>query len=139
MTNEITIKHTAVMLVDDNDIDNFIHEKVVKNAKFTKNVYKHTSAISALEFLKNIEMLQSESITALIPAYIFLDINMPISDGYYFLEEFEKFSEKIKSKIKIVMLTSSLNPDDFEKSNSYKQVVNYLSKPLSAEALVNMN
>ncbi len=132
-------KHKVVMLVDDNKIDNFVNEKVVINSKFTENVFVHTNAQSALEFLKNLETLRSDSAPSILPSYIFLDINMPISDGYYFLEEFNRLSDAITSKIKIVMLTSSLNPDDERKSISYKSVVSYLSKPLTADSLINMN
>lgn len=133
-----TSKHKVVMLVDDNTIDNFINQKVVINSKFTKEVYVHTNAQSALEFLRNIENLKEEE-RLILPSYIFLDIDMPVADGYYFLEEFHKLSEKTVSEIKIVMLTSSLNPNDEKKSNAYGNVVNYLSKPLTAESLMNMN
>ena len=132
-------KHKVVMLIDDNGIDNFINEKVIKSSNFTQNVFVHTDGISALEFFKNLEILKKDAIASILPSYIFLDINMPISDGFFFLEEFEKLSDKITSAVKIVMLTSSLNPADEEKSNSFKTVVKYLSKPLSAEDLVNMN
>ena len=127
------------MLIDDNAIDNFINKKVVINSSFTENVYVHTNAQSALEFLKNIEKINTEETVSILPSYIFLDIDMPISDGYYFLEEFNKLSEKITSQVKIVMLTSSLNPNDEVKANSYKGVVSYLSKPLTVDALVSMN
>ena len=132
-------KHKVVMLVDDNSIDNFINKKVVLNSNFTENVFVHTNALSALEFFKHIQNLKTEEAYLMLPSYIFLDIDMPISDGYYFLEEFNKLSEKIISEVKIVVLTSSLNPNDEIKSNSYKGVVSYLSKPLTADALISMN
>ena len=106
MTN-IASKEKAVMLIDDNDIDNFINEKIVKNSNFTKNVYVHTSALSALEFLKDIEIIEKDKVLDIVPSYIFLDINMPIADGFYFLEEYKKISDKIKSRIKIIVLTTS--------------------------------
>jgi CheY-like chemotaxis protein len=117
------------MLIDDNDIDNFINEKMIKSCQFADNVYIHTSSKSALEFLKNISLLSSAP-AELIPSYIFLDINMPILDGFHFLEEFENFPQAFKSHIKIVMLTTSLNPSDFEKTKPYKSVIKYLYKPL---------
>ena len=140
MTNiPSTPKNKVVMLVDDNTIDNFINKKVVINSSFTENVYVHTNAQSALEFLKNIENFKTEESGLIMPSYIFLDIDMPVADGYYFLEEFNKLSEKIVSEIKIVMLTSSLNPNDEKKSNAYGNVVRYLSKPLTVESLMSMN
>ncbi|MGZ4048748.1 MAG: response regulator [Bacteroidia bacterium] len=124
----------TVMLIDDNDIDNFINEKMIKSSHFAENVYVHTSAKSALEFLKNISILNNAP-TELSPSYIFLDINMPILDGFHFLEEFENFPAAFKAPIKIVMLTTSLNPIDLEKSKPYKNVVKYLYKPLISKDL----
>lgn len=130
-------KYHTVMLVDDNDIDNFINEKIIKGNGFAKNVYIHSSSKSALEFLKNLEILKNIP-SEFIPSYIFLDINMPIMDGFHFLDEFEKFSPEFKSLIKVVMLTSSLNKNDVEKVKQFKQVFKFLHKPLTEINLVDL-
>jgi CheY-like chemotaxis protein len=124
----LQFKHSEVMLIDDNEIDNFINEKIIAASCFSSHVNKQTSARGALEFLKYLDTQNAPD--AKIPDYIFLDINMPILDGFQFLEEFERFSTKFKSAIKIIMLTTSLNPSDLEKAKSYKQVVKFLHKPL---------
>lgn len=129
-----TFKYKSVMLIDDNDIDNFINEKMIKSSYFSENVHIHTSVKSALEFFKNLSSIKNIP-HGLIPNYIFLDINMPILDGFHFLEEFNNFSYGFVPKIKIVMLTTSLNPSDLEKTKSYKNVVNYLYKPLIEDDL----
>ncbi len=139
MKIEPTPKHKVVMLIDDDGIDNFINEKIIKKTNFTETVFVHTNATSALEFLKSIETLNKDVASPLLPSYIFLDINMPISDGFHFLEEFNKFSKRTTLGIKIIILTSSLNPADEAKSYSYENVVKYLSKPLSAEHLMDMH
>lgn len=140
MTKEqVSSKHKVIMLVDDNNIDNFINEKVIKKSNFTENVFVHTNAKSALEFLKNLETLKNDVVPSVLPSVIFLDINMPGSDGFYFLEEFNKLPKKITSDMKIVMLTSSLDPKEEVRSISYDNVVKYLSKPLSVDDLINMN
>lgn len=130
-------KHKAVMLIDDNDIDNFINEKIIKGFTFADNVYVHSSSKSALEFLKNLETLK-EGHLELIPDFIFLDINMPIMDGFHFLGEFEKLSPKFRSSVKIVMLTTSLNQSDIERVKPFKQVVKFLHKPLTEANLADL-
>ncbi len=129
--------HKAVMLIDDNDIDNFINEKIIRGFSFAENVYVHSSSKSALEFLKNLEILKDIP-SELIPSYIFLDINMPIMDGFHFLDEFKKFPAEFRSLIKIVMLTSSLNQSDVEKVKQFKQVFKFLHKPLTELNLVDL-
>jgi len=131
-------KNKSIMLIDDNDIDNFINEKLIKAYYFAENVYVHTSTKSALEFLKNIEVTLQEIPEDLIPSHLLLDINMPILDGFHFLDEFEKFTPELKKKIKIIMLTTSLNPMDIEKSKNYKHVVKFLHKPLTESELAQL-
>ena len=72
---------------------------------------------------------------SLFPDIIFLDLNMPIMDGYQFADEFEKISLTIRNKTKIIILTTSLNPSDMERANKYKQIVKYINKPLTCELL----
>lgn len=123
-------KCNAVLLIDNNEIDNFINTRILENFAFTNIVYSHTTAKSALEFLKNIESL-NEPLALLIPDYILLDLNMPLMDGFHFLEEFEKFSLTFKSGIKIIVLTCSVNSDDLNRAKKHKSVVEYFNKPLS--------
>lgn len=127
-------KHKSVMIIDDNDIDNFINERILKSSLFAENVYVHTSAKSALEFLKNLESVKNLP-EEIIPGYIFLDLNMPIMDGFQFMEAFQKFSDEFQSGIKIVILTTSLNPSDVETSKKYKQHIKFLYKPLNEAML----
>jgi CheY-like chemotaxis protein len=74
----------------------------------------------------------------ILPEVIFLDIDMPLMDGFQFLDEFEKLGSNTKEKCKIVMLTSSINPQDVNKSKNYLYVKKYINKPLSQENLENL-
>ena len=122
------------MLIDDNEIDNLINRKMIEASGITGHIYTHTGARGAIEFLKNIEGL-GDLAKKVLPDVIFLDIDMPLMDGFQFLDEFEKLSNETKTKCRIVMLTSSINPQDVNKSKKYVYVKKYINKPLSHQNL----
>jgi len=119
-----------VMLVDDNDTDNFISKRIIELTQFAENIVIRNSGKSALEYLEEEKDNDSN-----IPNLIFLDINMPIVDGFVFLYEFGKFPEHIKKKSKVVILSSSDNKRDIDRIVNNDYVIKFLTKPLTADAL----
>jgi CheY-like chemotaxis protein len=119
-----------VMLVDDNDTDNFISKRIIEITKFAKRVEVKGSGKSALDYLK-----EFQNDPANLPSVIFLDINMPIVDGFVFLYEFEKFSELVRSKCKVIILSSSDNKRDIDKIVNNNHVIKFITKPLTETAL----
>ncbi|MFN6945051.1 MAG: response regulator [Cytophagaceae bacterium] len=135
MTTTSGNKYHAVMLVDDNEIDNLINQKMIEASNLCEHIFVHSGAKSAIEFLKNIEKLAKGPVDMFLPEVIFLDIDMPLMDGFQFLDEFEKLSDSIKAQCKVVMLTSSLNPQDMNKAKKNQYVLKYINKPLTQENL----
>lgn len=119
-----------VMLVDDNDTDNFISKRIIEITKFANRVEVKNSGKSALDYLR-----ENQDNVDNLPNLIFLDINMPIVDGFVFLYEFEKFNDLIKDKCKVIILSSSDNKRDIDKIVNNNHVIKFITKPLTETAL----
>lgn len=130
-TQPSLFKYKTVMLIEDEVIDNFINERITTKLFFSKDVLIHTNVESALEYFKNVE---EHSLDLPLPDFIFLDLNLPLLDGWHFLQEFEKLNFPFDCKI--VLLTASINPADKERSKTHKNVVGFFSKPLTEEILI---
>jgi len=120
----------TVMLVDDNDTDNFISKRIIEITKFSDNVIVKNSGKSALDYL-----IENKESPEAIPDIIFLDINMPIVDGFVFLYEYEKFSNSVKDKCRVIILSSSDNKRDIDKIVNNDFVIKFVTKPLTEKTL----
>lgn len=131
---ETKFKHQQILLIDDSELDNFIHEKVLKKANFSKFIFKITSAKCALEFLENLQ-IKSEDDFSELPNVIFVDLNMPMMNGTQFIQAFfDKFSQK-NYQPKVVVLTSSVYEGDQVKVKELNPDITFFQKPLTEEML----
>ena len=89
-----------------------------------------SSGKGALDYIK-----ENEGNAENLPNIIFLDINMPIVDGFVFLYEFEKFNEMVRNKCKVIILSSSDNKRDIDKIVNNNHVIKFITKPLTEVAL----
>ena len=119
-----------VMLVDDNDTDNFISKRIIEITNFADDVIVKNSGKSALDYLE-----EHRETPETLPEIIFLDINMPIVDGFVFLYEYEKFNNEIKDKCRVIILSSSDNKRDIDKIVNNDYVIKFVTKPLTEKTL----
>lgn len=117
-----------VLLIDDNEIDNFINERIINTSGFAKEVIVKTSTDNALNHLQKADKKD-------LPSIIFLDLNMPVKDGFVFLEEFDKMDASLKASCKVIVLSSSISPEDINKASANPYVIKYINKPLSEKYL----
>lgn len=115
-----------VLVVDDNKADQFISEHVIKNYDATIRIDKAYDGEEALDMLSHEEY---------VPDYIFLDINMPRMDGMEFLEAYHELDNHTSI---VVMLTSSVREDDYNRCMAYPYVKECIPKPLSEEKLTKL-
>lgn len=123
-------KLNLILLVDDDQHDNFFHKIVIEKAKITHDIQIAKNGLEAIEFLKSASTNKFPT-----PDLIFLDINMPKMNGWEFIEAYEQLEKEQQAKIVIVMLTTSLNPEEKEKAEKSPMVNDFRSKPLTVEML----
>lgn len=120
-----------VLLIDDSDIDNMVNKKVIEKSGFTSHITVKKSAESAIEYLRELVISNVED----IPDMIFLDIRMPDVDGFGFLELYKNLPGDILAKSRIVMLSSSIDSEDYKRAMANPYVKHFLNKPLRKESV----
>jgi CheY-like chemotaxis protein len=131
---EKPFKFQRVLLIDDNDIDNFINERMITTTSFAQTVVVKSTAEAALEYLR-----KNKEAADLLPQVIFLDLNMPVMDGFGFLNEYEALPDTVKKFSKIIVLSSSISPEDINRASTNQYVVKYINKPLNEKYLDAVN
>lgn len=123
----------CVLLIDDDVATNFYNKRVVNKHGVFNDIITVDSGVKALHYL-----LEASKGKFQKPSLIFLDINMPGMNGWEFLHEYEKLDHTITNGIKLIMLTTSTNVDDYNRSLTYKSVNDFINKPLSVNLLDNV-
>lgn len=120
----------CVMMIDDSAIDNFVNQKMVERYEFSKNILVFNKARKALSYLQELDGESPVVWPGRLPSVIFLDLDMPVMNGYDFMEEFEKLSENLRNSCKIVVVSSTINPADIALALKRYKVFGFFSKPM---------
>lgn len=125
MTEYYSTCYSTCLVIDDNYIDNLVTRRLLEICNFAKNIILTESPEDAIESLRN---------GTVVPDVIFLDIRMPLMDGFEFMQEFEKLDIS-KKNVKIYLLSSSLDPSDIQRSSDNEYITQLIHKPLTRQIL----
>lgn len=118
---------SKIMLIDDSEADNLYHRIVIEQAKVTETIIAFQYAEKALSYLRQNKKANID--------LILLDINMPRMNGFEFIEAYNQLDEAHKVNVVIMMLTTSLNPDDEAKARAFNKIHGFMKKPLTEAML----
>lgn len=120
----------CILLVDDDPDDNYLHQLVIAESGQCEEVRVAESGFQALDYLT-----QTDHPDYVRPEVILLDINMPGMSGFEFLERYHQLPEPLKSRLVLLMLTTSLNPSDRQRADGTTDITGYQNKPLTQAML----
>ncbi|MBX9853506.1 MAG: response regulator [Cytophagaceae bacterium] len=123
-------QYNCVLLVDDDGVTNFINHRLIKKLNLTDCIQSAINGNEALRYIKDFISKNDQN----CPELILLDINMPVLDGFEFLDEFQKLNINNRDRVKIIMLTTSTHQKDVLKIAKDTKI-GYINKPLTEEKL----
>jgi CheY-like chemotaxis protein len=123
----------TVLSIEDDNVTQMLNRIQLNKSKFCNTIFEAYNGVEAIDFFKKLD--NGEISLENIPEVIFLDLNMPVMDGWDFFDTFKKVYAHFEEKTKIFILSSSINPTDLERAKNEKSIVAFLAKPLNADNL----
>ena len=125
-----------VLLIDDDMVTWAICEMVLNKTSFTEKVEKLGNGKEGIDYFSSYFEKKKKGETDIVaPDLILLDLNMPVMDGWTFLEDYiRKYAERLP-ETKIAILSSTVNPEDFIRAQKYSIVIDFINKPLTIELM----
>jgi CheY-like chemotaxis protein len=128
-------KLNCVLVIDDDEPTTFFNQMIVEQSGCTNHIKVAQSGQEALDYLTNSEHPVPGGNQFPCPDLIFLDINMPAMNGWEFLERYRKLNKEHQGNVIVVMLTTSLFPEDVARAKNTPEIAGFESKPLTKEKL----
>src|SRR5579872_7011569 len=122
----------CILLIDDDEPTNFLNRVTLEQSGCARSVRVAQSGQDAIDYLM---LCSTDPADHPRPDLIFLDINMPAMDGWEFMEQYRTLPPECKADIVLIMLTTSLNPDDELRTRAYPEIAGFENKPLSEQRL----
>jgi CheY-like chemotaxis protein len=123
-------KYANVLVVEDDKTSAFLLKLMLLESDLVGSIAITSNGQEALDYLSRLKVSGGK-----YPEIIFLDINMPVMDGFDFLEASKHIGFRENEKVKVIILTSSVHEQDIRKAKAFG-VTNYLVKPISEEAIL---
>lgn len=123
----------SVLLVDDDRECLFLHKYAIRESARAEHIEVAMNGEEAITFIRS--AINSDMS---LPEIVFVDINMPVMDGWQFIEEYDKLPDYAKSKMNVIMLSASINPDDEFRAKANKNIWRYYQKNLSTEKVTEL-
>ena len=123
----------TLLLVDDDKIFQYLTQKIIETTNLVNKIKIFSNGFEAIAFLSTYSDKPE-----LLPDIILLDLNMPIMDGWQFLEEYVRIKPNIAKQITIYILTSSIDPADIKKSEEISEVSDFIIKPITKDKFINL-
>lgn len=123
-------KINSVCIIDDDSIFVYIAERLMKESNFCEKIIVFENGKQGIEGLLEMDKNKKE-----MPSIIFLDLSMPIMSGWEFLDSFVNTSISNKKNLKIIVMSSSINPNEIEMIKAYPTVTDYIVKPITPSDL----
>ena len=128
MENKNRIKRACI--IDDDPIFVYGIKRIMNEIDFCDEIIVYANGESALNELRSLVQEGKK-----LPDLILLDLNMPVMDGWVFLDDFVKIPNHNQEHLSLYILSSSINPSDIEKAKNYPIVNNFISKPVTVSDL----